>query len=85
MSKGDLYSYWHRMLDRFMDQNNVPVVDKPYFKKLIIAGLKAEQGVESLSKLSHYDRWFFIQQAEITLITEYGYMVEDDMKLKFKD
>lgn len=85
MSFGDLYSYYHRMIDRFLTQSGVPKRDKPKIKKELISGLKSAFEVESMSKLSHYDRWLFISKVEVLLSREYGYSPDDGDELKFKD
>lgn len=85
MSKGDLFAYFHRMLDRFLTQSGVPKRDKAKIKKELITGLKAAFGVESMSKLEHYERWEFVSKVEVLLISEYGYLVDNDEELKFKD
>lgn len=84
MSVGDLYSYFHRMLDRFLTQSGVPKRDKPKIKKELIVGLKAAFEVKSMSKLSHYDRWLFVSKVEVLLIRDYGYIADDNDELKFK-
>lgn len=84
MSKGDLFAYFHRMLDRFLTQSGVPKRDKAKIKKELIVGLKAAFGVESMSKLEHYERWLFISKVEVLLIREYGYVADDNDELKFK-
>ena len=72
------------MLDRFLTQSGVPKRDKPKIKKELIVGLKDAFGVESMSKLEHYERWLFISKVEVLLIREYGYVADDNEELKFK-
>lgn len=85
MSRGDLYGLYYRNIDLLLDQNNVPKKDKAHFAKLIHKGLKSALGIESMAKLTAYERWEYVQQAEILLVTEYGLdPLPDQKELKFE-
>lgn len=77
--------YYFRMLDRFLEQCNVPKEVRTDYRREIHYGIKNELEVESIArtKITDEEMWVFVHDAQILLITEYGYLADDDNELKF--
>lgn len=86
MSFGDLYSLYYRNIDLLLRQMNVPERDRSKYQKQIHEGLKTYFGVDSMAKLSAYDRWEYVSKCEVLLTREYGLdPLPEQKELKFKD
>lgn len=85
MSKGDLRAYYFRMINRLLDQMNVPKDNKQYLVKEVHEGLKANANVTTISKgkISREEMYKYVSQCEMILSREYGYNVDDNEELKF--
>jgi hypothetical protein len=73
------------MIKRLMAQMNVPKDQMKDLQKEIHEGLKTAFGIESLAKLSDREKWQYVQDVEIMLTVEYGYVILDEEELKFHD
>lgn len=69
-----------------LDQMNVPKNDRKEIIKEVHEGLKAAAEIKTISKgkISREELYDYVYKSEITLISEYGYNVDDDEELKFE-
>lgn len=86
MSRADLFAFYWKMLDNLLIQMGVPKADRPQLKKQVHVGIRTYFDVKSMSALKqdHKALWDFVQRAEVLLISEYGYQVDDNNELKFE-
>lgn len=86
MSRADLFAFYWKMLDKLLIQMGVPKADRPQLKKQVHVGIRTYFDVKSMSALKQDQKalWEFVQRAEVLLIREYGYIVDDNNELKFE-